>query len=70
MPSHYTGYITQARNFGNSDVKFHVVVNREALVALVMLGVKFGNSAGIDVDVCEISGTLFLELRAPDITVT
>jgi len=47
-----------------------VVVNREALVALVMLGVKFGNSAGIDVDVCEISGTLFLELRAPDITVT
>jgi len=70
LPSHDTGYITPARSFGNSDVKFHVVVNREALVALVMLGVKFGYSAGIDVDVCQIYGILFLELRAADITVT
>jgi len=34
------------------------------------LGVEFGNVAGTHVDVFEISGTLFLELRAAAITVT
>jgi hypothetical protein len=47
-----------------------VVIIGEALVILVMLGVKFGNGAGTHVDVCEIFGTLLLELRAAVITVT
>ena len=47
-----------------------MVVNREALVALVTLGVTFGNDAGIDVGVREISGILFLEFRIADITFT